>query len=468
MMERPETRYAKNGDVHIGYQVVGEGPIDLVFCSGIFSNIEVAWEHPVWNSFYRRLAAFSRLITYDLRGIGISDRGKEPPHVEIQMDDLRAVMDSVGSQVSNIFGVARGSVPAAMFAATYPDRVSTLALYSFPVKALASPGFPIGETPEQRVETESQIFGAFGKGTGLALQAPTASRDESIVKWWAHFERLVASPGAIRELLEVWRSIDLTSILPSIRVPTLIMHRVGDQVVSVDQARYAAKQIPHAKLRVLEGADHLPIFGDSDEIVHEVAEFVTGLRPAPDVERILTTVMFLDLVGSTDQAAAMGDRAWRERLVNFYSVVEAEIKRFGGRLVKTTGDGALACFDGPARATRCGLALSSVTLDMELRMRTGLHTGECELMGDDLGGIAVHIAARVMSLAQPGTVLASSTVRDLSMGSGIVFTEQGKHILKGVPDEWTLFEATDMNSPHGSSLQISLQRSIQAKLYDAP
>ncbi len=441
MLEKPEARYARNGDIHIAYQVVGDGPVDLVFCAGIFSNIEVAWELPEWNHLFQRLASFSRLIIYDLRGIGLSDRGKEPPYLEIQMDDLRSVMDSAGSKSAFVFGVARGSVPAMLFAATHPERVKGLVLYSPIIKAMRTTEFPFGMSDEEREDLNRKIIEPFGTGTGLATQAPSALRIPNIIKWWARFERLAASPGAVAELLALWRQIDLTAALPSIQAPTLILHRSGDQIINREQARYAASKIPDSRLVSFEGDDHLPIFGDSDAVIDEVAEFVSGDRPKVETERILTTVLFVDLVGSTDRASAVGDRAWKLELESFYRATRTEVERFNGRFINTTGDGALACFDGPARATHCAISLIKKVQSLDLDLRAGLHTGECELVGDDLGGIAVHMAARIMSQAGQGEILVSGTVHDLTMGSNLRFTPKGSHTLKGIPGEWPLYAA---------------------------
>lgn len=439
--DHPRTHYAKNGNVHIAYQVVGDGPIDLVYSSGIFSNIEVAWEHPSWSKFYKRLASFSRLIIFDLRGVGLSDRGDERPYLEIQTDDLQAVMDAAGCESAAIFGSVRSAAVSAMFAATRPERVRSLILFALVVKAISSPDSTLGVPPEGREEWEANFYADFGTGHQLALQAPTAFRDKDLVEWWGRFERLMSSPGRIREYLTLWRSIDLRGLLPAIDVPTLLIHRRDDPVVSIEQSRYAATQIKNSRLVELDGIDHLPIFGDSDAVLDEVEEFVTGSRPTRPVERFLTTVMFIDLVGSTQRASTLGDAAWLALLEGFMNSARAELARHRGRLVKTTGDGFLACFDGPARATRCACSIVEHVKGLRLSARAGLHTGECELLGDDLGGIAVHVAARVMSLAEPDQVLTTSTVKDLSLGSEVRFTENRQSELKGVPGTWSLFRA---------------------------
>ncbi len=440
--ERPRTQYAKNGDVHIAYQVVGDGPVDLVYSSGVFSNIEVAWEHPTWCKFYKRLASFSRLIIFDLRGVGLSDRGDERPYLEIQMDDLKAVMDAAGCESGAVFGTGRSAAASAMFAATRPDRVKSLILYALVVKGIASPDSPLGATMPGRDEFEARFYAEFGTGGQLALQAPSVFPDKNLVEWWGHFERLMSSPGRIREFLTVWRNIDLRELMPAIDVPTLLLHRRGDKVVDIDQSRYAAQHIKNSRLVELEGEDHLPIFGDTTALLDEVEEFVTGSRPTRAVERVLTTVLFLDVVGSTEHASRIGDAAWLVLLEKFLNLSREEVSRYRGLIIKTTGDGLLASFDGPARATRCACSIVERVKSVGLEVRAGLHTGECELHGDDLGGIAVHVAARVMSLAAPNQVLTTTTVKDLALGSEVTFAEHGQSELKGVPGTWTLFRAS--------------------------
>jgi class 3 adenylate cyclase len=432
-------QYARNGDVHIAYQVVGEGPIDLVHTTGIFSNLDVMWDEPRWARYLGRLASFSRLILFDMRGVGLSDRGTEPPVVELQMDDVRAVMDAAGSESAAVFGGARGAAPSLLFAASYPERVRAVILYAPNVRTLEAPDFPWGMTDERRQAFYDRFVAEMGTGQNLDLQGPTGERDERFVSWWARFERLVATPQAFRELAWILPQIDVRSVLQHIQAPTLVLGRTGDRINAVGQGRFAAEQIPGARFVELPGDDHLAFLGDQDAIVDEIQEFLTGARPAPDTDRVLATVLFTDIVGSTETAARLGDRAWSERLAEHHALVRRQLERFRGREVDTAGDGFMATFDGPARAIRCAEAVVRDVRELGIEVRAGLHTGECELLGDRLAGIAVHIAARISSNAGPGEVLVSSTVRDLVAGSGIDFDDRGMARLKGVPDEWRLF-----------------------------
>jgi class 3 adenylate cyclase/alpha-beta hydrolase superfamily lysophospholipase len=435
-----EIRYAKNGDVHIAYTVVGDGPIDLVYCPGIWSNLDLMWDEPRWGHYLDRLASFSRLIVFDMRGIGLSDRGPEPPVVELMADDVRAVLNAAGSQTPVLFGGARGAAPVLLFAATHPDRVHALVLYAAIAKTVRGDDYPIGRTAQEQ-EGFRQAF-VRNMGTGRALedmQGPSGAYDERFVRWWARFERLTASPGDWGELAAILAQVDVRAALPLIQAPTLILNRRDDKIVAIDHGRYAAERIPGAKFVELEGNDHIPFLGDADAIVDEIEEFVTGVRPGPETDRVLATVLFTDIVGSTERAAAIGDRAWRELLERHNSVVRKELERHRGREVDTAGDGFMAAFDGPARAIRCASTIIGAVRDLGLEIRTGVHTGECEQVGEKLGGIAVHIAARVSAAAGPGEVLVSQTVKDLVAGSEIPFEDRGAHQLKGVPDEWRLF-----------------------------
>ena len=440
-MER-EIRYARNGDVHIAYTVVGDGPIDLVYTAGIWSNLDVMWDEPRWGRYLDRLASFSRLIVFDMRGVGLSDRGREPPLLELQMDDVRAVMDAAGSETAAVFGGARGGAMTMLFAATYPDRVRALILYGALAKTVRSADYPYGKTEEQQRAFFARFVSEMGTGENLDLQGPSGLEDPGFKPWWARFERLVATPAAYRELAAIFSDLDIRAVLPSIQAPTLVLHRTGDRIIPVDQAHYLAKTIPNAKLVELPGIDHVPFLGDQDAIVDEMEEFLTGVRPAPGTDRVLATVLFTDIVGSTEQAASLGDRRWRELLEQHHTMVRRELNRFRGREVDTAGDGFMAAFDGPARAIRCAVAIIKAVRPLGLEIRAGIHTGECEQIGEKLGGIAVHIAARVATAAPPGGVLVSQTVKDLVAGSGILFEDRGTHQLKGVPDPWRLFAAT--------------------------
>ncbi len=435
-----DVRFASNGDVQIAYQVVGDGPIDLVHTPGIFSNLDVMWEDPRWARYLGRLASFSRLILFDMRGVGLSDRGTEPPVVELQMDDVRAVMDAAGSQSAATFGGARGAAPSLLFAASYPERVRAMVLYAPTVRTLEAPDFPWGMTEERRRSFYERFVAEMGTGQNLELQGPSGANDDRFVRWWARFERLVASPQGFRELGAILAQIDVRSVLPHIQAPTLVLHRAGDRINDVGQGRFAAERIPGARFVELDGDDHLPFLGDQDAIVDEIQEFLTGARPVPDTDRVLATVMFTDIVGSTEMAARLGDRAWGDLLASHHALVRIELDRHSGREIDTAGDGFLASFDGPARAVRCARAITEGVRSLGIEVRAGLHTGECQSMGDRLTGIAVHIASRICALAGPGEVVTSGTVRDLVAGSGIRFESRGEHALRGVPDTWRLFE----------------------------
>ena len=435
-----QPKYAKNGDVHIAYQVVGEGPVDVVYTPGIWSNLDIMWEWPAWARYLKRLAAFSRLILFDMRGVGLSDRGSEPPTLELQMDDVRTVMDAVGSDSAAIFGGARGGAMMMLFAASFPERTRALVLYAPSARTVRAPDWPYGRSEEEQRRFYERFVGEMGTAENLDLQGP--SYDAAFKKWWARFERLGASPGAWRELAEILGQLDVRQVLAQIQAPTLVLHRTGDRIVDVGQGRAIAERIPQARFVELAGDDHIPFLGDADAIVDEIEEFLTGIRPAPTRERILATVLFTDIVGSTGRAVEMGDRHWHDLLDEHHRLVRTQLDRFRGKEIKTVGDGFLATFDGPARAIRCALEICAQVLELGLEVRAGLHTGEVELMGDDIGGIAVHIAARVSALAEPGQVLVSRTVTDLVAGSGIVFEDKGEYSLKGVPGTWSLFAVT--------------------------
>jgi pimeloyl-ACP methyl ester carboxylesterase len=437
-----EIRYANNADVRIAYTVVGEGPIDLVYTAGIWSNLDVMWEEPRWGRYLDRLASFSRLIVFDMRGVGLSDRGPEPPFLEPQMDDIRAVMDAAGSQSAAIFGGARGGAMTMLFAATYPERTSALILYGALAKTVRSPDHPYGKTAEEQRAFFDRFVSEMGTGKNLDLQGPSGLDDARFKRWWARFERLVATPTAYRELATIFRDLDVRAVLPSIQAPALVLQRIGDRIVPLDQARYLAKTIPHARLVELPGADHIPFLGDADAIVDEIEEFLTGVRPAPEADRVLSTVLFTDIVGSTAQQAAVGDRAWKGVLLAHNAVVRDALARWRGVENDTAGDGFYATFDGPARAIRCALEVAERVRDLGIQIRAGVHTGECELIDGKCAGITVSVGARITATADPSEVLVSQTVKDLVAGSGIAFEDRGVHELKGIPDPWRLFAVT--------------------------
>jgi len=431
----PDTLYATSGHVRIAYQVVGDGPFDLVFVPGFISNLDLAWEEPIRAQVFTRLAAISRLVLFDKRGTGLSDRGGVPT-LEERMDDVRAVMDAVGSRQAALFGVSEGGAMSMLFAATYPDRTRALVLYG------AFAHFRSWVTPEDQIEAALEhLEKNWGTGESLARLAPSLVSDDAFKRRYARFERLSASPSSAAALIRMNSEIDVRPILPSIRVPTLIVHREGDALVNVEAGRFLAHQIPKAKYVELPGNDHLPWVGNAERIVDEVEEFLTGSRHTPEPDRVLATVLFTDIVGSTKRAEAIGDRAWHDLLDRHNEIVRREILRHRGREVKTTGDGFLITFDGPARSIRCSLAISEAVEDLGLQVRAGLHTGEVEMTDNDLSGIAVHIASRVAAMAQAGQVLVSSTVRDLVAGSNIRFRDEGSHRLKGLEERVRLFAA---------------------------
>jgi len=442
--ERPDTRYARApGGTSIAYQVVGEGPVDLVYASGIWSNIELMWDEPSWGRFLERLASFSRLILFDMRGVGLSDRGPEPPGLELQRDDVAAVMDAAGSPSAVVFGGARASTMAMLFAATHPERTKALVLFAPLAKTVSTPDFPHGKTPEEQQAFFERFVREVGTGRNLALQAPSVAGDERFTAWWARFERLVASPSAYEELGRLLTDVDIREVLPTIHVPTLVIHRDGDLIVSSAQAAYVAERIEGARLVELPGVDHMPFVGDADAILDEVQEFVTGVRPAPEVDRILATVLFTDIVASTERQAALGDRGWKQLVEQHHAAVREQLTRFRGLEQDTAGDGFYVRFDGPARAVRCAEEIVRSVRPLGIEVRSGLHTGECEIIEGKCSGLSVSIGARVMALAGPSEVLVSQTVKDLVAGSGLTFEDAGEHELKGVPDRWRLYRVTN-------------------------
>jgi class 3 adenylate cyclase len=438
----PETRYAKSGEVNIAYQVVGEGPFDLVYVPGWISNIELMWDEPNHAQLLRRLASFSRLILFDKRGTGMSDAVPidRLPTLEQRMDDVRAVMDAAGSEEAALFGSSEGGLMSTLFAATYPERTRALVTHAIYAKRLWSPEYPWAPTPEARAAEIEETERSWGGEMDISVLAPSA--DEAFKRRAVAYLRRSASPGAAVALLRMNSQIDVRAALPTIQIPTLVLHRVGDLDVKVEEARWIAGQIPGAKLVELPGDDHLIWSGDVDGLVDEVEDFLTGSRPARMSDRVLATVLFTDIVGATERAAELGDRRWRELLEQHHAVVRRELDRFRGREVDTAGDGFLATFDGPARGIRCAWAARNGVRALGLEIRAGLHTGECELILDKVGGIAVHTGARVASAAPPGEVLVSSTVRDLVAGSGIRFEDRGEHELKGV-GAWRLYSVVD-------------------------
>lgn len=432
-----QTRYAKSGDVHIAYRVFGNGPRDIVLIPGTLSHVELTWELPSNEHLLKRLTAFSRVIVFDKRGQGLSDRVAQQT-LEERIGDVRAVMDAARSDRAAIYGWSEGGAMSLMFAATYPERTAALVLYG----AFASVKSATNVTDELYEQLLAAWEARWGTGIVLALNAPSALKDEAMVKRFGQLEKASASPGSILALMRANYALDVRHLLPSVLVPTLILHRVGDALVPVAAGRYLAEHIPGAKYVEIPGIDHLVLDNETQDVIaDEIEEFLTGARPAPEPDRVLATVLFTDIVGSTEHASAMGDRKWMELLAAHNELAKREVDRFRGRAVKSTGDGLLVTFDGPGRAIRCAQAIASGVRGLGIKVRAGLHTGECELIGSDIGGIAVHIAARVAAQAGAGEVIVSSTVKDLVAGSGIEFEDRGSRELKGVREEWRLFLA---------------------------
>jgi class 3 adenylate cyclase len=440
----PETRYALAADgVHVAYQVLGSGPLDLIFANSWCSHIEFSWSRPAIVRFYEHLASFSRLILFDKRGTGLSDPVAGVPTMEDRLADMRAVLDAIGSQRTAVFGTSEGACHCIMFAATYPERTRAMVLFAPFVVGLADEECPWAWTAEFWNVLRAAMENSWGTpdGSGVEFCTPSLIGDESAREWYAHYWRSAASPGAAVALLEVNTRIDIRPVLPTVRVPTLVLQRSDEQWINVNYGRYTAAHIPGATLIELPGTDHYPWEQNADVVVGEIEEFLTGARSERDDDRVLATVLFTDIVESTEQASEVGDRKWRELLDAHDDMVRRQLERFAGSEVKSTGDGFLATFDGPARAIRCALAISDGARRLGIRVRAGLHTGELERRGDDVGGIAVHIGSRVASEAQPNEVLVSSTVKDLVAGSRIEFVDRGERALKGVPGSWRLFAA---------------------------
>jgi class 3 adenylate cyclase len=435
-MERPETRYATTADgVQIAYQVVGEGPFDLVYVPGWVSNIDLMWEEPRLAAFLQRLASFSRLLVFDKRGTGLSDPVPvgELPGLERRMDDLRAVMDDAGSERAALLGHSEGGNMCVLFSASFPERTTALILVGCYAKRTPSEDYPWAPDPVARSNEIAETERTWGRIDPTPTLAPSLVADAAFRTWFGRYLRNGASPKAAAALLRMNSEIDTRAVLPAVRVPTLLIYRTGDLDVTVEEGRWIASRIPDARFVELHGDDHLMWGGDADAILDEVEVFLTGARRGPMPDRVLTTVMFTDIVGSTEHAARLGDQEWSALLGRHHAVLREELRRFQGIEVDTTGDGFLARFDGPARAVRCARAVCDAVRSLGIEIRAGVHTGEVELAGDDVRGMAVHIGARVGALAGPSEVLVSQTVKDLVVGSGLIFEDAGEHELKGVP-----------------------------------
>jgi class 3 adenylate cyclase/pimeloyl-ACP methyl ester carboxylesterase len=435
----PETQYAQSGDLSIAYQVFGEGPRDIVYVPGFISHCDLSWETPLLRGIAERLGSIARVITFDKRGTGLSDRTLGFGTTEDRMDDIRAVMDAADCDQAAVVGLSEGGPLSILFAATYPDRVTALVLWDTWARVLAAPDYTIGADPSVSDAVIGAICDTWGSGDGLRVVVQHLATDADTNALLARYERSAATPTGVREVQRRNAEIDVRSALPAVSAPTLVMHRRHDPVVPIRFGRYLADHIPGSRFVELPGDWHTNgSVGGEEDALDVMEEFLTGSRQArqPEPDRVLKTVLFTDIVGSTVRAAELGDRRWRELLDAHDAAIRRELERFRGEEVKTTGDGFLAAFDGPGRAINCARAIATRSHDLGLDVRAGLHTGECELRGDDLAGIAVHIGARVAALAGPGEVLVTSTVRDLVNGSGIDFMDRGCHALKGVPGEW--------------------------------
>lgn len=437
----PETRYARRGAIHVAYQITGSGSLDLVLISLWFSHLEARWEVPGFDHLLNRLGSFTRLISFDKYGVGLSDPapvGSLPP-LEEWMDDVRAVMDAAGSKRAALLGAGDGGMMAATFAATYPERVSALVLANSTARMSTAPDYPIGISPERVEMLERVTEQTWGRPDIVTLTNPSLAHDDVGRDAFARLLRMAASPATALAVVRLLLQVDVRHVLSAIQAPTLVVHRTDNVLLSVENGRFLADHIPNARFVEIPGADYGLGVGDVDAMIDEVEEFLTGVRGHIDTDRMLATVLFTDIVSSTERASAVGDSRWGQTLDAHHDVARRQISRYQGRLVKSTGDGLLATFDGPARAIQAATAIRDAAHRLGLEIRAGLHTGEIERHGDDVIGIGVHIAARVLSVAEPGEVLVSRTVRDLVAGSGIGFTDRGTHRLKGVPDEWQLF-----------------------------
>jgi class 3 adenylate cyclase/pimeloyl-ACP methyl ester carboxylesterase len=438
---RPETRYAKTGDLHIAYQVIGDGPVDIVFVPEFWHTIEVQWDQPELAAFLERLASFGRLISFDQRGSGLSDPVslEELPSVEQWMDDVRVVMDDVGSKSAVLMAIGGGGTMSMLFAATHPERASGLVLVSSFARLSRAQDYPAGRGPEIEDEVRNVMRAGWGRGVFLDLVAPSRVGDEEFRQWWARYQRLGSSPGTIMAIRRTLAQIDVREVLPSISAPTLILHRADNAWVRPEHSRYLAEHIAGARYVELPGSDYFVFLGDSERVLGEIESFVSGVAGPPESDRLLATVLFTDIVGSTALAAEVGDRRWRETLDAQRQLVRRELERYEGREIDTAGDGFLATFDGPARAVRCACVLRDAVRELGIEIRAGVHTGEVEMLDGGLAGVAVHIGQRVLAEASPSEVLVSSTVKDLAVGSGLEFEDRGQHALKGVPEEWRLY-----------------------------
>ena len=438
-MQRPETRYARCGDISIAYQVVGDGPTDLLYAQGWLTNIEFAWESPEYARFLTGLSRFSRLIFFDKRGTGMSDRDVSFPTLEQRTEDIKAVLDAVGSRQAALFGVSEGGNMTSLFAATYPERVSALVLYGCFARRKWAPDYPWGRTHEEIEGYVRSLLDNWGEPFDLTDVAPSVAGDPAVQSWFAAYLRFAASPHAAELITRLNYELDTREILPAIRVPTLVLHREGDRWTTIDEGSYLAERIPHSEFRILPGNDHIPWYGDQDELIGQVEEFVTGTRTTAKPGRALMTLLMTDIVDSTKTLNAVGDDRWRSILEQLEVNVSRRVAALGGQKIKHTGDGYLLTFAGPTPAIECARALARDAKALGLELRTGIHIGECERRGEDLSGLAVHLTARIMAESVPSSILASRTVKDLAVGSGLNFTLVGHREMKGIPEGWEIY-----------------------------
>lgn len=439
--QRPETHYVQNGDVNIAYQVVGDGPIDIVFVMGWISHLEYFWKHHLFASFLERLASFSRLILFDKRGTGLSDRVpiNALPTLEERMDDVRAVMDAVGSERAVLFGVSEGGPMCSLFAATYPERTAALVMFGTYAKRIKEDDYPWAPTIEQRNRFFEIVRSDWGQPVGIEERAPSMANDREFRDWWAEYLRMGASPGAAVALTKMNSEIDVRDVLPLVRVPTLVMHRTGDLCLKVEEGRFVAGQIPDSKYVEMAGIDHLPFVGDQDEVLDEIEEFVTGVRFAGEYDRVLATVMHVRIIDHETEANRRGEEDWKRLFERSGEYVRRQLELYKGKQVAYDEIGVLAVFDGPARAIRCATAITNSAERLGVEVRTGLHTGECDVLGDTYSGVAIDLAKKIADESGDGKIVVSRTVKDLVAGSGLEFDEIGLRSFAGIDGEWRLF-----------------------------
>jgi len=461
-------RYAQSDEVHIAYAVVGGNDRDLVLVPGFVSHLDLEWENPGMAHFIRSLASFNRVIMFDKRGTGLSDRSVGVPTLEQRMDDVRSVMDAAGSERAVVMGVSEGAPLSLLFAASHPERTQALVLHGGMARSTQAPDYPWAPPAEGLVESASEfLVPSLHTGDDMEIWAPSLADDPRAKEWLGRYRRAGISPDGLTALFGMFLDIDVRGVLPTLRVPTLVLHRHGDRVVNWRAGRWMAEQIPDARYVDLPGQDHFPWAGDTDAVIEEIREFLTGVRVPAKADRVLATVMFTDVVGSTELASSLGDRRWTELLDAHDAAVRHELAAFRGREVKVVGDGFLATFDGPARSIRCACAIRDAASALHLEVRIGLHAGEVEVRGDDVGGVAVHIGQRVCDFARASEILVSSTIKDLVAGSDIEFDDRGEHELKGVPEQWHLFAVSALRRRGCGVLGVAVSRSRQRE-HDLP